>query len=568
MPLGRDDTASPVRAVIYARYSSDLQSDASIEDQERVCRDRIAREGWTVAGVYDDRALSGASHLRPGYQRMLDDAGKRRFDVIVAEGLDRLSRDQEHVAGLFKQLRFLGIGLFTLAEGEISELHVGLKGTMNALFLKDLAQKVHRGVEGRVRQGRSGGGLCYGYDVVRELDAKGEPVRGGRQIKETEAAVVRRIFAEFAAGASPKAIARRLNKDKIPGPLGKDWGDTTIRGHHARGTGILHNELYAGRLVWNKQRYVKDPRTGKRLARLNGVADRVVEEVPHLRIVDDALWSSVQARLQAIHDSPAAQAIRESRFWERRRARHLLTGKVFCGVCGSPAAAVGKDYLACGKARRHGTCTNKRAVRRAPLEAMILDALRQQLMAPELVEEFTAAFVKEANEQRRGQEQAAALKRRELGEVARKLDQLVDAIAGGLRGASLQAKLDDLERRKAELEREVEGADAPLPFLNPNLAEVYRDQVLRLHEALADDRTRIEATEILRGLVERVVLHPGEHGPEIELVGDIASMVALTFPERQNAAPEGAAWHRFRSSVKVVAGARLGRDRHSLIAQI
>ena len=260
------------------------------------------------------------------------------------------------------------------------------------------------------------------------------------------------------------------------------------------------------------------------------------------------------------------KAMRESRFWEHRRARHLLTEKVFCGVCGSPAAAVGKDYLACSKARRHGTCTNREGVRRAPLEAMILDALRQQLMAPELVEEFTAAFVKEANEQRRGHERATALKRRELADVTRKLDQLVDAIAGGLRGASLQGKLDVLERRKTELERGVEGANSPLPYLHPKLAEIYRDQVLRLHEALSDDRTRTEATELPRGLVERVVLHPCEHGPEIELVGDIASMVALTLPEQQNAAHGRAAADRFRSSVKVVAGARylLCRNRRKL----
>ena len=97
----------------------------------------------------------------------------------------------------------------TLAEGEINELHVGLKGTMNALFLKDLAQKVRRGLEGRVRQGRSGGGLCYGYDVAREHDARGELVHGGRQINDVQTAVVLRIFKEFANGKSPRRIALR-----------------------------------------------------------------------------------------------------------------------------------------------------------------------------------------------------------------------------------------------------------------------------------------------------------------------------------------------------------------------
>ena len=217
-----------MRAVVYARYSSDLQREESIADQLRLCKATIEREGWTLLATYTDRAQSGASRLRSGYQSLLEDARKGQFDVVVAEALDRLSRDQEDVASLYKQLSFADVKLTTIAEGEITELHVGLKGTMNALFLKDLGQKVRRGLEGRVRQGRSGGGRCYGYDVALEHDARGEPIRGGRRINETEAAVVKRIFMEFAAGNSPKAIARRLNAEKIPGPFGKVWRDTTF----------------------------------------------------------------------------------------------------------------------------------------------------------------------------------------------------------------------------------------------------------------------------------------------------------------------------------------------------
>lgn len=147
-----------MRAAIYARYSSDSQRDASIEDQVRLCRELILQRGWSVAEVYADHALSGASTLRPGYQRALEDVRVSRFEVLVAEGLDRLSRDQEHTASLFKQLTFAGVRLVTVAEGVIGELHLGFKGTMNALFLKDLALKTHRGLRGRVEQGRSGGG--------------------------------------------------------------------------------------------------------------------------------------------------------------------------------------------------------------------------------------------------------------------------------------------------------------------------------------------------------------------------------------------------------------------------
>ncbi len=179
------------------------KASTSIEDQFRICREHATREQWTVIGAYHDAAISGASViLRPGVQALLQDAQRGKFDIVLAEALDRLSRDQADVAILFKHLRFAGVQIFTLSEGEISELHVGLKGTMNALFLKDLAAKTHRGIRGRVEKGKSGGGLCYGYDVVKDISAAGEPIRGERTINEAEAEIVRRVFREFAAGIS------------------------------------------------------------------------------------------------------------------------------------------------------------------------------------------------------------------------------------------------------------------------------------------------------------------------------------------------------------------------------
>jgi len=187
-----------MRAIIYARYSSENQSEVSIDDQLRLCRERVAAEGWELVQVFQDRALSGASTLRPGYQAVLGAARDGAFDVVVAEGLDRLSRDQEDIAALFKRLQFAGIRIITLHEGEISELHVGLKGTMNALFLKDLAAKTHRGLRGRVMGGHSGGGNAYGYRVVRRIGQDGTPVTGEQEVDPSEAAVVQRIFRSYA----------------------------------------------------------------------------------------------------------------------------------------------------------------------------------------------------------------------------------------------------------------------------------------------------------------------------------------------------------------------------------
>ncbi|MEY8838343.1 recombinase family protein [Cribrihabitans sp. XS_ASV171] len=523
-----------------------MQRDSSIEDQVRLCHERAEREGWTLVERFADRAISGASMLRPGLQALFDAAQDGRIDVILAEALDRLSRDQADIAAIYKRLSFAGVRIVTLAEGEIGELHVGLKGTMNQLFLKDLAAKTRRGLRGRVEAGRSGGGNSYGYDVIRRLGSDGQPVTGERQINEREAEIIRRIFSDFVAGHSPKAIARQLNQDGIPGPRGKLWRDTAIRGHRSRGTGLLNNELYIGRLVWNRLRYVKDPQTGKRISRINDASEWIVTEVPELRIVGDALWDAVKARQGEINATPAVQGIKRSRFWEKRRKTHLLTGLAFCGTCGGPLASVCRDYLACSAARKLGTCSHRQSVRRSVLEEAVLHLLRTRLMRPEAVAAFVKSYSEAANA---GAGEAVAARSRlkaERDTAARKLDGLYDAIAEGLRTAGLKAKLGELEGKIADLDAKL-SEPAPSPVrLNPNLSELYRKKVSELAETLADPEIRTQALEIVRGLIERVSVRHDEEGVTIELDGALTAMIGLA--QNEQSRPEAA------SSLKVVAG--------------
>ena len=180
------------------------------------------------------------SHMRT----LLQQAKRGNFDCVVAEALDRVSRDQEDMAAIYKRLRHPDIRLLTLAEGEITELHVGLKGTMNALFLKDLALKIRRGQRGRVEAGKIPGGNSYGYRIVRELLANGSVSTGEREIDPSQAAVVRRIFVEYGDGIAPRQIAARLNREAVLGPRGGRWNASTINGNRRRRNGILNNELY------------------------------------------------------------------------------------------------------------------------------------------------------------------------------------------------------------------------------------------------------------------------------------------------------------------------------------
>ena len=524
------------RAALYARYSSDLQSAASIDDQFRVCREHAERSCWTVAGGYRDAAVSGDSMiLRPGIQTLLADARRGAFDIVVAEALDRVSRDQADVAALFKHLQFAGVMIVTLAEGEISELHVGLKGTMNALFLKDLAAKTHRGLRGRVEQGRSGGGLCYGYDVVKATNDAGELVRGERTVNEKEADVVRRVFRDFAAGVSPRAIAQRLNDEGIPGPSGRLWNDSTIRGHAKRGTGLLNNELYIGRLVWNRLRYVKNPGTGKRVSRLNPPEQWIITNVPELRIVDDALWQAVKDRQGELADKHATviAAVREAhanRLNDTHRPRHLLSGLLECGVCGGSYAIRGQDRYGCSNHVMNGSCANGRGIRRTVIEERVLAGLREKLMAPEAAAEAMRAWAEETNRLNRERRASSEADRQELAAVKKKMAAMIDVIEDGGYVRGMVDRLQKLEARQDELEAQLAAAPAAVPDVHPNVADIYRRKVERLAAALNNPGERDEAAAAIRGLIERIVLTPGVAWGETDakLVGDLGTILEWT----------------------------------------
>ncbi|WP_316185569.1 recombinase family protein [Bradyrhizobium sp. SZCCHNRI1003] len=524
------------RVALYARYSSDNQSESSIEDQFRLCREHAKRERWKVTSTYHDAAISGASMiLRPGIQLLLQDAQRGLFDVVLGEALDRISRDQADVATLFKHLRFAGVSIVTLAEGEISELHVGLKGTMNALFLKDLALKTHRGLRGRVEKGKAGGGLCYGYNVMKGLDANGEPIRGDREIIVEEARIVRRIFRAFAAGKSPKAIAVELNKDGIPGPLGRAWGDTSIRGHVSRGTGILNNELYAGILVWNRQRFVKDPATGKRVSRPNPESQWIRTEVPHLRIVDDGLWQAARARQQKISalfgPNPAnTREGRAKRLHLANRPVFLLSGLLNCGCCGGRIGILMPNRYGCLNHYRRGTCANNRTIMREKIEAWVLAGLKDRLVSSEAVAEAVRAYAEEMNRLNHDRRARAETDHRALQKIERAVAGIMAAIEDGLYQPSMKARMDELERQKAEITARLSQAPADVPDMHPNIANVYRKNVARFTEALTDPHGGREAAEALRSLIGEIVLTPGKKRGEVnaELRGELMGILKLS----------------------------------------
>ena len=514
-----------MRAAIYARYSTDLQNASSIDDQLRLCQ-RLAKEkGLQVSETYFDRGMSGASQLRPSYQRLLNDADHQIFDVVLAEGLDRIGRDQEHIANFFKRLQFQGIPIFTVAEGEISELHIGFKGAMNRLFLKDLAQKTHRGLEGRVRKGKSAGGVTYGYDVLRTVQDDGSVSTGDRVINSTQAGIVRRIFQDYLLGLSPRTIAGNLNKEGIPAPRGT-WGASTIYGNWQRGTGILNNELYIGRMVWNRQRFIKDPITGKRQARPNPAKDWIIHELSELRIVPEDLWANVKAKQEATRSDVIRDGI--NRPERAHRAKHLFSGLLKCACCGGGYTIVGKAHYGCANSRNKGTCDNRLTIKRVDLETRVLSGLKDQLLDPDLIAEFVTAYRAEYNRLTAETTKNKAVSERDLAKVTKQIEKIIEAIAEGMLHPSMKAKLDSLEEQKARLELELANAEPEQPvLLHPGLAQMYKKKVADLTAVLNDPETKAEATAIIRSMLSEIRLSPIEGALEIELVGELAGLLRL-----------------------------------------
>ena len=489
---------------IYARYSTDLQNERSIADQINACKDRVQREGWKVFDCYDDYALSGASMRRPGIQKMLQDAHDGNFDVILVEALDRLSRDQADIATIYKRLQFCGVEIITLSGGFVDLLNVGLLGTMNQLYRIENANKVRRGLIGRVREGKAAGNISYGYRVVQRRDANGEPVRGERRIDKKEADIIRRIFRNFAGGQSPKKIARQLNAEGVAGARGRVWNPSTISGDRSRGVGILNNELYIGLRVWNRVTFVYNPETGKKVTRSNPPELWVRNEVPSLRIVDQRLWERVRKRQQKLRRLER----RASAASVKPRSTHLLLGIARCGLCGGRWEIRPRGLSGCWAHNHRGTCKNRLRISRFTLEAMVLQALKDRLGTdPLLCVALCAGYARrliEFDEQRQVKIDAY---RNELKRIEVQRGQALQEKKKGHAKTGNTDNLLVLKTRQQAIEQEIARAMASCP--DPGAVKTYLGHVDAFVQTFSRNIQQAE-TEALRSLIRSVVLRPNE----------------------------------------------------------
>lgn len=496
-----------MRIAAYARYSSDQQSASSIDDQLRNCRAYCARQGWPAPEVFQDAAMSGARSDRPGYRRLLATAAS--FDVILVDDLSRLARDSIEVAQAVRRLTFSGVRLIGVSDGvdtgrKSHKADVGLRGLMGELYLDDLRDKTHRGLTGRALGGASAGGLPFGYRVTE---------RGQRAIDEPQGAVVRRIFAEFNAGASARQIAAGLNRDGVPSARGGSWAVSAIFGDVRRGIGILANPIYIGRQTWNRSRWVKHPDTGRRVRQERPEAEWITTDHPELAIIDLPTWSAAQARITGRHRDTGRSA--------GRPPSQLLSGILRCGDCGGPMVSIDRYRYGCGVAKDRGTCASKLTVRRTDAEHALLASVREDILSDEAYRHY----VKQVNRVVKENAPDIAGAERALANAKRQHGNMMAAIREGIITPSTRAELISTEAAVKHAEEALAAMRTFTPaHVLPRAKERWHSIVARL----ADVARNIPAarTAIRELLGENIPVRNDNGQPIAELAVCQISMVA------------------------------------------
>ncbi|HUN76257.1 MAG TPA: recombinase family protein [Steroidobacteraceae bacterium] len=521
-----------MKAALYARYSTELQSADSIEDQFRLCERIAEREGFTVVARFSDAAISGGTAQRPGYQSMLAAARRHAFEVIVAEDTSRLWRSMAEQAPRLAELADLGVEIITHdldTRTESAGILGAVLGASSEAYRKEIARRTRRGLEGLARNGKSAGGRPFGY-VPPALSATGQ-----LEIDEAQAAVVRRIFTLFADGHSSRTIADTLNREGIPSPGStwareqrrkRGWVHTVIYGNPTRGLGILNNEIYAARVVWNRSRWIRSAAdSSRRRAVLNPRKEWIVREDERLRIVPQALWDRVKARQAEQARKVGARVKRGMGAATARRTgagpKFLLSGLLRCAQCGSSYAIAGRNRYACSGHTSGGDalCTNNAWLPRQLAEHEVIAGIKREMRSPEVIEEICRRY----RAALRSTAKVKTVSKARIGVLRAEVENLVAAIATGALRASpgLAARLTGAESELEQLTSTQAEAAAPaaaeVTRLLADLPARAGRAVDQLEETLASGDVP-RAREEIRGHVGTVTVEADER--EVRLYGE------------------------------------------------
>lgn len=418
-----------MKAVIYARYSSDNQREESIEGQLRECTAYCKRNDITILRTYIDRALSAKTDNRPEFQRMVRDSAKGLFDVIIVWKLDRFARNRYDSAHYKAQLRKYGVKVLSATEN-ISDgpegiiLESMLEG-MAEYYSAELSEKVIRGhTENALKCKYNGGTPTFGYIIDKDMQYQLDP---------NTAPVVLEMFTRYDQGATMKAIMQSMVEKGLSTVRGKKIDLNFV----AR---LLKNRKYIGEYSY---RNIVTP---------GGIP----------AIVPQDLFDRVQQRLEQNRKAPARHKAEDD---------YLLTTKLFCGTCG--AMMVGESgtsstgtkyhYYRCVNTKKNKTCNAKhKSVRKLPLENAVVNATMAKVMDDNFVE-YIADTVMDIQ----GKESSIlpAL-RKQLEETERGITNMLNAIQMGVINASTKERLDELEEQKKDVELQIIQEEMKRPMLS------------------------------------------------------------------------------------------------------
>ena len=414
------------RAGCYYRFSSTKQREESIEGQARMCAEYAARNGLVITEEYADRAISGKlANTRQSFLRMMRDAEKGLFDVLLVYKMDRFARNRYDAAIFKSRLKRAGVRVVSVVEA-IPEGAEGiiLESVLDGFaeyYSANLAENVRRGAKETALAGKfNGGQVPYGYKIEN----------GFYTIDEARSAVVREVFERFVAGETYKAICASLNARGFRTLKGKPFSRGSI-------CSMLNQEKYIGEFVYNVE---------------NEDAVRVAGAVP--AIVSAELWSAAMARREKSRQAPRLGKGKE---------KYVLSRKIFCGHCGqtfhgASTHADGKDYYYYRHDReKEGDrwCPNRFLIRREKMETLLFSELNKRVLNEDFINEIACKAVEL---QVADMDSEASALSAELKTVDAALENIYRAIESGLFSEGMQARVLTLEMRHNVLVEEIENA--------------------------------------------------------------------------------------------------------------
>ena len=403
-------------AVIYARYSSDSQSEQSIEGQIRVCEEYAQRNNILILNTYIDRAMTGTNNNRPDFQRMLKESSRKEWDYVLVYKLDRFSRNKYETAIHKKTLRDNGVKLLSAMENipdtpEGIILESLLEG-MNQYYSTELAQKVSRGMKETRRKGLyQGGTVLYGYKIE------------GRKIviDESNAEVVRYMYSEYAKGEYVRDIISTL----------------TERGIYYKGKPFVRNSVYN---ILRNEKYSGVYRHG----------EEVIDNM-YPQIVPTDLLEKVQAKVQANKYGKKSVTI-----------DFLLRQKLKCGYCGEPMhgeSSTTKNgtkiyYYKCnGRKKRINDC-NKEMIRKEVIEDLVITTIIEKLSSPENIDRIVKELL-QIQEQQIKENSILNVLIKQQRQVETALNNLICAVERGIISNTTNKRLHELEQQQEQIERQI-----------------------------------------------------------------------------------------------------------------